>query len=423
MPLRLSGVVCTTHGTPFSRARRSLFVFLVLLLLCFMLVINVALQDVSSTTVQLDALHDPSTSITRPSETSGVDVPRARILLVSAMFPLEKSKHSKEEYAYWLSQFLNPITTDVYFFAPPSFAPTVQSVRGSGNITIDTAYGSPFDIPPLRGLEEKYRSMHNLDREKFRHSPELYAIWNAKPFFVHAAVQALRKQGKEYDYVFWNDAGSFRNTHMYSEWPDAGRVQQIWDVGEKITGTPKEKLLFFPLAGMPAAKMRYWKEDMGPVDYDVSEGSFFGGSPETIAWWQAVYYSYHDYYLSRGLFVGKDQTLINALFLLFPERVISVWFGDPAAPARSGLIPAFDHRPLGACGSEWFYYQFWMADSTTREKMRGLWMALTKWRDWEWWAKRQRCRLTGVVAMRDVLQTLFGARWTPPPRSVPLRTL
>ena len=284
----------------FSRARRSLFVFLVLLFLCFMLVVNVALQDVSSTTVALEQLHDPSTiSVAAATNVSDTPRPRARILLVSAMFPLEKSKHSKDEYAYWISQFLRPITTDVYFFTPPSFAATVQSARGSGAITIDTTYASPFAVPPLRGLEGAYTRMHALDREAFRHAPALYAVWNAKPFFVHAAVEALRRAGREYDYVFWNDAGSFRGGHLYSAWPDAGRVQQIWEQGARMTGTPREQLLFFPLAGMPAARMRNWREEMGPVDYDVSEGSFFGGAPETIAWWKDVYYAYHDYYLAR----------------------------------------------------------------------------------------------------------------------------
>src|ERR1700722_18913986 len=53
-------------------------------------------------------------------------------------------------------------------------------------------------------------------------------------------------------------------------------------------------------------------------------GSFFGGSAQTIKWWRSIYFNYHDRYLSREVFVGKDQTLINALFLLNPRRIISV---------------------------------------------------------------------------------------------------
>lgn len=173
---------------------------------------------------------------------------------------------------------------------------------------------------------------------------------------------------------------------------------------------------------------------MGPVDYEVSEGacqfvdigaavhrqsgSFFGGSPSTVSWWKRTFYAYHDHYLSLGLFVGKDQTLINAIFLLFPERIITVWYGDPNAPARSGLIPHFDEGYLGACGSEWFYYQFWLSGRSTREKMRELWLSKSSWANWEWWKERQKCRLTSVAALEDLFQRQFGRNWTPPSRTV-----
>ncbi|KAJ3516759.1 hypothetical protein NLJ89_g918 [Agrocybe chaxingu] len=339
------------------------------------------------------------------------------------MFPLPKSKHSTEDYASWLREFLGPITTDIYFFTTPEFAPTVRSARGHGlPITVDTTYSSAFDIPPLKGLEELYRKMHALDRERSIHSPDLYAIWNAKPFLLDRAVKKLAEKQQIYIYAFWNDAGSFRTTHRYKEWPNPRRVEQIWKQGSQLAGTPEEDLLFFPLCALPGVSMRYWKEDMGPVDYGVSEGSFFGGSPQTVSWWSRTYYAYHDYYLSLGLFVGKDQTLINALMLLFPERFITIWYSDPLAPAHSGIIRHFDQGHLGACGMEWFYYQFWLADSQTRNAMRELWVSWTKWANWEWWRERQECRLTGVLALKELLARQFGMTWTPPARALGIPT-
>lgn len=195
-----------------------------------------------------------------------------RILLVSALFPIAKSKHSIEEYKFWLTNFLQPITTPIYFYTTPAFAPIIQNARGKGlKIIINTTYTSPFDIPPLRGLEGTYTEMHDLDREKFRHSPELYAVWNAKPFFLDAAVKALEEKGDVYEYAFWNDAGSFRHEHTYTLWPDPWRVDRIWK-NATLANAKEEDLLFFPIAALPPAKMRSWKEDMGPVDYDISEG-------------------------------------------------------------------------------------------------------------------------------------------------------
>ena len=214
--------------------------------------------------------------VLQDSEDPSVTVPRnsSRILLVSSLFLISKSKHSKEDYHYWLQQFLRPVTTEVYFYTSPDLVPTVQAVRGEGlPITIDANYNTPFDIPPLKGLEGQYNKMHNLDREKSRHSPELYSVWNAKPFFVDNAIRVMESKGKTYDYVFWSDGGSFRDTHVYKNWPDPNRVDEIWQEGSRLSGTKEEDLLFFPMQ-YPPYNLRNWKEDMGPIDVhnDFSEG-------------------------------------------------------------------------------------------------------------------------------------------------------
>jgi hypothetical protein len=174
-----------------------------------------------------------------------------------------------DDYTSWLSRFLQPITTDIYFFTTPDLEPLVRTVRGDLHITINTSFSSPFDIPPLQGLQEQYHAMHALDREKFRHSPDLYAVWNAKPYFLNAAVKHV---GKEYDYAFWQDAGAFRSDHVYTLWPDPARVEEIWEDGSLLSGAEKEDLLFFPICGVPSWRMRFWTEDMGPIDNEVSEG-------------------------------------------------------------------------------------------------------------------------------------------------------
>ena len=196
----------------------------------------------------------------------------SRILLVSSLFILSKSKHSEEEYHNWLQRFLGPVTTEVYFYTSLDLAPTVRSARALGlPITIDTNYNTPFDVPPLKGLEGWYNEMHALDREKSYHSPELYSVWNAKPFFVDNAIRVMASRGKTYDYVFWNDGGSFRENNVYKDWPDISRLDEVWQQGSKLSGTKAEDLLFYAIQH-PPYDARDWKEDMGPIDTDFSQG-------------------------------------------------------------------------------------------------------------------------------------------------------
>ena len=200
-----------------------------------------------------------------------------RILLVSAMFPLSKSKHTKNDYANWLERFLGGMTTDIYMYTTPELEETLKNIRGSLPITIDTSYSSPFEVPPLVGLEETYTKMNDMDKEKWHHSPGLYAVWNAKPFLLQNALRNLANKEVYYDYAFWNDGGSFRRNHVYEHWPDPGRIEQVWEEASALTGKDKNDLLFFPIFQLPDEKLWGWKEEMGPIANSVqfSEGPIF----------------------------------------------------------------------------------------------------------------------------------------------------
>lgn len=358
---------------------------------------------------------DPYTAL---QNISGQD---SHILIVSGFFPLAKSKHPMDDYSAWLARFLTSITTEIYFFCPPDIAPMIRSLRGDLPITINTSFSTPFDIPPLRGLESRYDEMHAWDREAFRHSPELYAVWSAKAFFLDEGVKNARGSA-EYDYAFWNDAGSFRDEHALAAWPDGRRVDEVFEMASMLNRVPKEDIIFIPMWWMPDHSLGSWKEDLGPVDIDFSEGSFFGGTPAAITSYRHMYYSYHDEYLSRNMFVGKDQTLINALIFLFPSRFATVWLFDQEAPAHKG-VPDNSETPLGTCGSSWFYYQWWLASAEEQEKTAGIWMRVEDYSKESWSRWRTRCRVTRVMGMDMVLKRQFGRIWTHPSSSFTIKDI
>lgn len=273
-----------SHLSPMNAALRSYYRFLslharaglrrhiraafslVLVVSCFYLLRGLAVVQYPYTSALLEEVYDP------PSANPEGHQPK--ILLVAAFFPLAKSKHSADDYAYWLREFLQPITTDIYFYTTPEHEEKIRNARGHVPMVIDTTYSSPFHVPPLKGLEKKYTAMLELDREKDIHNPELFAVWNAKPFLLDAAVKNMARKGKIYDYAFWNDAGSIRGKHLYKDWPDPERVERIWRMGEKLSGVKKEDLLFYPLTSIYDDRFPHWTEEWGPVDSwnGVSEG-------------------------------------------------------------------------------------------------------------------------------------------------------
>lgn len=209
-----------------------------------------------------------------PNALPAEEIQPAKILLVSAFYPLPKSKHSHEEYAVWLSKYLSRVSTHIYFFAPPDIEPMIRRLRGNLPMTLNTTYASPYDIPPLVGLRRVYENMHALDPEKEIHSPELYAVWTSKSFFLDEGLRNMRSSGVKYDYAFWNDAGSFRDDQEFEQWPGAHRILEIFETGSRLTGTPRRDLFFMPIWSSPPDSMMHWKEEDGPINTDnsISEG-------------------------------------------------------------------------------------------------------------------------------------------------------
>ncbi|KZV84399.1 hypothetical protein EXIGLDRAFT_727272 [Exidia glandulosa HHB12029] len=341
------------------------------------------------------------------------------VLLVSAYFPYPSAKHSQDEYNAWLGHFLSTISADLYFFTTPEMGDTVRALRGPDlPLVLNTHYKSPFDIEPLKDRRKQVEAMHGMDREQGWHNPNLYAIWAAKPFFVNEALHHVddlffrRTQpahpgfshlGHRYKYVFWVDCGSFRAPHPIRQWPYIPRVDAVFKEGARKSGTKEEDLVLVPIQWTPPDHTKSWNESMGPIDIDLSEGSFFGGHPEAVRWWYRAYFAYFNHYADKGLFVGKDQTLMNSLLYLFRDRIINVWYNDPAAPERryKGV--------LGDCSGWWYYYFFWLA--TPREQL-----AQAR----EWYEGNARCRVARVVSFAGVLRQTFGRDWVGPKATLPL---
>jgi hypothetical protein len=199
-----------------------------------------------------------------------------QILLVSAFFPLPHSTKALDEYKTWLSLFLGPIKTHIYFYTSPNMVGMVRELRGDLPITINSSFDSPFDTAPLKGLRDEYELMREQDPHKRSHSSDLYAMWNNKAYFLDQAVRNMQLGGERFEYAFWNDAESFRDNQTQmsigGEWPDVRRVEEIWREGSELTEMPKEDLLFLPIRGVPHASMKHWNEMMGPFDSSFSQG-------------------------------------------------------------------------------------------------------------------------------------------------------
>lgn len=287
-----------------------------------------------------------------------------RILLVSAFFPLSRAKHSPQQYAGWLANFFGPVETDMYIYTSNAFRPQLKSLlrsaplNGNGQnresmVHIETSLGSPMDAPPLERFRKVAAKQWEMDRERAYHSPELYAVWDAKAFML---ADAARKS-PGYDYYFWQDAGSMRKPLGYRQWPDPNRIQFLFSRAEQSSDVTANELILMPFWREPTQNEKDWNGTLkGPLDSELSEGSFFGGRIDAVKWFESTFYSYLDQMLQKGHFVGKDQTLYNAIVALHPAK----FFGPVASKVSS----------FSCFGDRWFYYMYWVASREERRRMR-----------------------------------------------------
>jgi hypothetical protein len=123
--------------------------------------------------------------------------------VVTAYYPLTKSKHSTNDYRSWYTNFFQAVTAPTICFCPKEMEAEFLSLAGH-NVTLVVREFDSFKMMSAEQME-KWRVWHPMDPERHIHSPELYAIWAAKQEFVLEAMNMM-----DCETYVWCDIGCFR---------------------------------------------------------------------------------------------------------------------------------------------------------------------------------------------------------------------
>ena len=209
-----------------------------------------------------------------------------------------KSKHTTDKYDAWLNNFLTSVSGAplVLFIDTKSYERFKHMRHRDNTSTIYIVYDNIWDL--MREFENKTgrvftdeyrRRQWNMDIEKKYHTPELYAIWNLKSFYVNKVVEQNPYQS---EFFIYTDAGAWRDRAI-PDWPDQTFVKEV---KAKMGG----KGLLFGLISMKHHEWPGWR--------DAVEGTFFAGTAEELTEYQKVFFQIHDKLLDAGRFIGKTLT-------------------------------------------------------------------------------------------------------------------
>jgi len=275
------------------------------------------------------------------------DVSIFQITVISTYFRVNKSKHSDSKYRNWIKNFLTSVKSPLIIFTDKnSISKELLDLRQ--NLTTKLyIYPSHWEI--LKEIEQKrnknytlnYKHVQNsLDPEKSIHSSDLYAIWNIKTYITNKIAEENPFNSKMFIYT---DSGAWRDRPLF-DWPNELVIRNV-------SNLIQDRILLGQVSN-----------DANLPNVDCIQGGFFMGSKIAISNFETNYRQIHDERFDQGLFVGKEQTIMN----LFAFK-----------SNKSHLIAR-----LKACSATclkinvdiWFFYQYYLASNkyyacNNREKL------------------------------------------------------
>jgi hypothetical protein len=234
------------------------------------------------------------------------------VIIVSAFY-LMNSKFPSAQYMRWIETFLANIPCHLVFFTDQELIPLFEQMRRPHadktrfvalpreQWTAYTRYGRSF-----------WEHQNTIDREKAIHSADLYAIWYEKMEFVRRAINLNPFGHSRY---IWCDAGAFR----YPEW-----LPRLQTFGSASTSAiPDGKLTLLQVEPFTEDDHEnFFLDRIGKFDdRNRIGGGIQAGTVDAWAKWIPLYNEKLEQRVAKGMFVGKDQTILAALVLQYPELV------------------------------------------------------------------------------------------------------
>ena len=222
------------------------------------------------------------------------------------------SKHSSGEYDQWMRNLFVNVQMPMVIFCEGSMAARIGQTRaeaGLGGLTHIVSF-------PWQELESHRHAAHwkrDLARDPHRsiHNTNLYVIWNEKLRFVERAIQM---NPFRMEWFCWCDAGYFRNAAEMAYY-------RTWPSGSFVARAERDKLYitainpFTPAERGPAAAIN----TLGLAGkVRLAAGVMFAHAQHWIRSVVPQFYALQGFLISHGQFAGREETVLNALYLKYP---------------------------------------------------------------------------------------------------------
>jgi hypothetical protein len=247
--------------------------------------------------------------------------------IVTSYFQLNQSKASHLQYVEWMKNMLM-IDNPMVIFCDEKSEETIYMLRsGKHDKTriIVTNFKEFYSYKYANHFLEHYK----MDKEQHvGHNMFLYMIWSEKSNFMKRAIEL---DPFKTEYFLWVDIGCFRRPNTeYINWPNP----------KKMDNLDKTKVLVLLVQPFTREEWNCTSRETLPLFQFANRigGTMFGGGKDVILNWHKKYYDMLEYFISINRFIGKDQSIMNSVYLL-----------------NKDMCELVNWQP--GCPDHWFYLQ------------------------------------------------------------------
>jgi len=239
--------------------------------------------------------------------------------LVTAFYNFSHKKHSNNNYATWIKNFLE--NTNAFMVIYTDSNETAQFLAQYRKNFVEKTKIIVEDVKHLycHQYYDYWTKDLQRDHEKSYHNQELYIIWNEKTMFMYKAY--ILNYFKT-DFYAWVDIGMVRE-QRYLE------LLESFPSPNRLASLKKDKAYILLIQAFtheeinvqtPSEIFRY-KDRIG--------GGMILCHQDVIEKWTSEYYKMMRSFMEADMFAGKDQSIMANLFVKYKSDLIEIVIPKP----------------------------------------------------------------------------------------------
>ena len=239
------------------------------------------------------------------------------ITIVTCYLDIDKSKHGKENYKNWIINYLSIIkNNNIVIYC--NCERTIKLILELRNNFLNKTKIVKINIEDLYTYRyiDYFTKDNKKDPEKY-HVTELYLIWNNKVAFMY---DAFKNKYFDTEYYMWTDIGMLREEKLYD-------ILNANDFKCNVEKLNKNKIILLKLNNFTKEELSYKKTIM-PYKYKTGINRCGGGaiisSKFLMEKWFNIYYSMLDTFISNDFFAGKDQNILNNIYIKYGDDLFDL---------------------------------------------------------------------------------------------------